>query len=293
MRLWPIIVGALILACLALTWLSTRPPPRPVSPPTHTEAYGPAPQEYGELRLPKGRGPFPVVVVVHGGCWTRGYATSAYMGPLASALTARGVATWNVEYRQQGDPGGGWPGTFLDWGAATDHLRALAKAYPLDLSRVVVAGHSAGGQAALWIAARPDLPVGSEIRGAAPLKMAAAVDLDGPADLAAFAVKDASICGQPVIAPFMGGAPGRVPERYAQASPTALLPLHAAQYLIAAQVLSPADAAAYRAAALAKGEGVDVRAFPNARHSDVVDPREPVGAQVVAIIARAAGVSAR
>jgi acetyl esterase/lipase len=293
LRRWHILVVALILACLALTWRLMRPPAVLVSPPTRTEAYGPALQDYGELRIPKGRGPFPVAVIVHGGCWTKGYANLDYMAPLAEALTRDGVATWNIEYRQQGDPGGGWPGTFLDWGAGVDHLRALAKTNPLDLSRVVVAGHSAGGHAALWIAARGDLPADSPIRGAMPLKIAAAVDIDGPADLVAFVAKDASICGEPVIVPFMGGAPAQIPERYTEASPIARLPLHVAQYLIAAQVLSPADAAAYRAAALARGERVDVRVFPNASHRDVADPRNPAGAEVVAVIAHAAGINAR
>jgi acetyl esterase/lipase len=265
MRLWHSLVVALILACLALTWLLTKPLAIHVSPPTRTEAYGPQPQDYGELRLPKGRGPFPVVVLVHGGCWTKGFAKSAYMAPLATALTKRGVATWNIEYRQQGDPGGGWPGTFLD----------------------------SGGHAALWIAGRGGLPADSPIRGDAPLKIAAAVDIDGPADIAAFAAKDAGVCGEPVIAPFMGGTPAQVPERYAQASPIARLPLPVAQYLIAAQVLTPADAAAYLRAALAKGEPVDVRAFPNAGHADVANPRTAAGAQVVEIILRAAGISAR
>ena len=291
MRRWHLLALTLVLACLALTWrLTATSRAKPfVSGPTFTEAYGPAPQEYGELRIPKGPGPFPVAVIVHGGCWTKGYAAMAYMAPMAAALTARGVATWNIEYRQAGDPGGGWPGTFLDWGAATDHLRALARTYPLDLSRVVVAGHSAGGHAALWIAARGGLPASSPIRGPAPLTIAAAVDIDGPGDLAGIIGRDASICGEPVIAPFMGGAPHQVSDRYAEASPIARLPLHVAQSLISAQVLTPADAAAYRTAALAKGERVEVRAFPFASHADVVDPGNPAGAEVVAVIARAAG----
>jgi acetyl esterase/lipase len=255
------------------------------------EAYGSAVQQYGELRLPKGRGPFAVVVIVHGGCWTKGYSTLAYMAPLATALTARGVATWNIEYRQKGEAGGGWPGTFLDWADATDHLRDLAKTYPLDLSRVVVAGHSAGGHAALWIAARGGLPAKSPIRGASPLKIAATVDIDGPADLAGFIGADARICGAPVVVPFMGGAPAQVPDRYVQANPIARLPLHVAQTLIAAKVLPPADAETYRRAALAKGERVIVQPFPHASHGDVADPLNPAGAQVVASILRAAGVN--
>jgi acetyl esterase/lipase len=287
-------VGAVVLVAV---FMLARPPSSAqvntivvVASSAHTEAYGPAPQEYGELRLPKGRGPFPVAVIIHGGCWTKGYANLDYMTPLAEALTREGVATWNIEYRQKGDPGGGWPGTFTDWGAATDHLRALAKAYPLDLSRVVVAGHSAGGHAALWIAARGGLPADSPIRGASPLKVAAAVDIDGPADLAGIVGRDAGICGAPVVAPFMGGTPAQVPDRYAQASPIARPPLHAAQYLISAKVLTPADGAAYRAAALAKGEQVDLRAFPDASHGDVANPRNPAGAEVVTVTERAANV---
>jgi hypothetical protein len=61
-------------------------------------------------------------VVIHGGCWTKGFATLRNTAPLASALAAKGIATWNIEYRQVGDNGGGWLDTFLDWGAGLDHL---------------------------------------------------------------------------------------------------------------------------------------------------------------------------
>src|SRR5205085_5593329 len=134
-------------------------------------AYGTDPRQVGDLRLPPGKGPFPVALIVHGGCWHKTFADLSIMSPLASALTARGFATWNVEYRMLGDPGGGWPGTFLDWGAGTDKLRDLAKQYPLDLKRVIVIGHSAGGHAAHWIAARPGLPTEAEVRGRDPLPM--------------------------------------------------------------------------------------------------------------------------
>jgi acetyl esterase/lipase len=126
----------------------------PASKPTLVEAYDPDQLQFGELRLPQGSGPFPVAVIIHGGCWTKGYATLRNTAPLASALTAHGIATWNIEYLQVGDPGGGWPGTFLDWGSAADHLRILAKSGPLDLTHVVAVGHSAGELAALWVATR-------------------------------------------------------------------------------------------------------------------------------------------
>ena len=101
----------------------------PASKPTAVEKYGNDSLQFGELRLPKGPGPFPVAVIIHGGCWTKGFATVRNTAASASALTEKGVATWNIEYRQVGDSGGGWPGTFLDWGTAADHLRVVAKTY--------------------------------------------------------------------------------------------------------------------------------------------------------------------
>ena len=107
-------------------------------PPDIVSSYGDDPLQFGELRLPPGEGPFPVVVLIHGGCWTRGFATVDYTDVLAGEITAMGYATWNIEYRQVGDPGAGWPGTFQDWGNALDHLRVLAESEPLSLEQIVV-----------------------------------------------------------------------------------------------------------------------------------------------------------
>ena len=255
----------------------------PASRPAAVWRYGPDPREFGELRLPAGRGPFPVVVVIHGGCWTRGFATVRNTAAMAGELTANGVATWNIEYRQVGDPGGGWPGTFLDWGAAVDALRALARSYPLDLARVVVAGHSAGAHAALWVAARRRLPAGSEIRGTDPLPVRAAVAIDGPGDLAGFAGVDAEICGRPVVAPLLGGTPAERPDRYRQASPQALLPLGVPQCLVAAAVLSPAKAREYQRLARAGGDRVEILRLDTG-HFEVIAPGQGPWRDVARVI---------
>lgn len=96
-----------------------------VSAPTLSYRYGPAPQQMADLRLPSGRGPFAVAVVVHGGCWDAEFGDRRVIAPLADALTKRGIATVNVEYRRVGEPGGGWPGTMRDTGAATDSVSTL------------------------------------------------------------------------------------------------------------------------------------------------------------------------
>src|ERR1043166_8512394 len=149
-------------------WAQERSPPDllnlPVAP-GRRMAYGTDQLQLGELRVPEGRGPHPVVVVLHGGCWVaklgnldeRAVALDL-VRPLAAALTEAGIATWNLEYRRLGNAGGGWPGTFQDVAHGTDYLRHIARENRLDLNRVVAIGHSAGGHPAMWVPAPTQAP---------------------------------------------------------------------------------------------------------------------------------------
>jgi acetyl esterase/lipase len=256
----------------------------PVTAPTLVEPYGSDPLQFGQLRLPEGPGPFPVAIVIHGGCWTRGFEDVGGTAPIASALTARGIATWNIEYRQLGDAGGGWPGTFQDWGAATDHLRSLGTRHPLDLDRIAVVGHSAGAHAALFIASRPTLGADSAVRGDDPLPVVAAVVVDGPADIRAMIGVDEQICGGPVIAGLFGGGPTDQAARYAEGNPAERLPLGTAQYLVASAVLPPPAAEAYGVAARAAGDRVEVVVLEGACHFNMIAPGEPSWTEVEALI---------
>src|SRR5690242_13594408 len=76
-------------------------------------AYSTEPLHFGDVRIPRGRGPHPILIFIHGGFWRARYALD-YAGHLCAALADAGVATWNLEYRRVGDPGGGWPGTLND-----------------------------------------------------------------------------------------------------------------------------------------------------------------------------------
>jgi len=114
------------------------------------------------MTLPQREGRLPVVVMIHGGCWL-GFFGLGLMDGLVKDLQAHGIAVWNVEYRRLGEVGGGYPGTYLDIGRAVDALRSIAKRNALDLSKVVVIGHSAGGHLALWAAARKRLPKDSPL----------------------------------------------------------------------------------------------------------------------------------
>jgi acetyl esterase/lipase len=194
-------------------------------------AYGEDSSQYGELRVPAGPGPHPVVVLVHGGCW-REFSAAGSIAPMADALKDDGIATWSIEYRRLHQPGGGWPGTYLDVGRAVDHLRSIADAHHLDLAHVVVVGHSAGGHLAMWVAARSRLAAGTPLHVADPLPIRGVVDLSGTPDMAGELPGLPAACGEDVVQAMMGGTPATVPERYAQVSAIRMLPLGIPQALI-------------------------------------------------------------
>ena len=171
----------------------------PSRAPDQRITYGTESSQYGELRIPAGTGSHPLVVLIHGGCFKAAYATAHYFGAMADALKADGIATWNIEYRRLGEPGGGWPGTYLDVGQAVDHVRAIAGQYHLDLGRIVVVGHSAGGHLAMWTAARRRLTNASELYAADPLPVSGVMDLAGPVDMTANIPGYEALCRDTVI----------------------------------------------------------------------------------------------
>lgn len=246
---------------------------QPAAPPDERVSYGPLPDQFADLYLPSGAGPHPAILLIHGGCWRAQYGLEP-LGLLCLALRDAGLAVWSVEYRRLGS-GGGWPTTFLDVAAAADSLRGLGDRCGIDLGRVIAAGHSAGGQLALWLAARSRLPPGSALFQPKPLGLRGVLALAALADLAEGARR--GLCGG-ACAELLGGAPEAQPERYAQASPAALLPLGLPQRHIAGALdpVVPADyLASYVAAASAAGDNASLELLPNAGHFEPVAGHGP------------------
>lgn len=230
--------------------------------------YGRHHSQIGELWHPEGGGepPFPTVVLIHGGYWRSPY-TKRLMHRLARAVTREGWAAWNIEYRRLGPlgGGGGWPATLEDVSAAVDHLRVVPR---VDHSRVVTCGHSAGGQLALWAAARHRLPAGAP--GCEPgLALRGAVSLAGVVDLAEAARAG---LGDGAVQELLGGEPGEVADRVAVASPVRLLPFGVPQVLVHGQadtVVPAAMSEAYVAAAVAAGDDARYVGMPGVGHMGV------------------------
>lgn len=285
---------------------SSSPPPRllragdvdtmAIGDPGVRIAYGDDSLQFGVLRLPRVQpnARVPLVIVVHGGCWISSFATIRNTSPLADALPQYGVATWNVEYRRADHPGGGWPGTFTDVARATDYVRTLARLHSIDTTRVVVAGHSAGGHLALWLAARRGLPVSSPLvtGGDPPLPLRGVVSMGGIADLAEFAARPRNGCSVGAVR-LLGGEPAAFPERIAQGSPMAMLPLGVPSVHVAGDQDGIAPLAvreAFAAAATRAGDRATVERVDGG-HFEVIAPSTRPGGRVVSLILEQLGMA--
>ena len=228
--------------------------------------YGDDPLQFGELSLPKGDGPFPIVMFIHGGCWLSQFDITSTRN-LARNLANEGIAVWNVEYRKVGDKGGEWPATFKDISAAGDFISTFVDHYNIDMNNFTVSGHSAGGHLALWYANRP-----AEFKRNKSLTPNAVVALAPAADLRHLSGTKA--CGS-VVDKLMGGTPMEVPQRYELGDGVDRAPINVPQTVIIGKYdtsWSPV-AKRYAAAAKAKGATVSIVHAPNSGHFEMIDPR--------------------
>ncbi len=258
---------------------------RPRPEPNATITYGEAQMQRVDIWVPAGPGPHPTVLMVHGGCWQTEIADRRIMNWIADDLRKRGIAVWNIDYRGVDRDGGGYPGTFLDAGAAADALRDHAAAYKLDLSPLVATGHSAGGHLALWLAARPKLPADSALRSGNPIRIDHVVSLGGLPDLEEAARPPGSGCGTEVIGKLTGG-------RFADTSVPRLAPLGIPQVLVNGlqdRIIPTAYAEGYAAPVRAKGDDVRVRLIDRTGHVELIAPESAAWAATVEELERALG----
>src|SRR6266704_2608708 len=191
--------------------------------------YGNDHSQFSELRFPSGKGPFPLLFVVHGGFWQAEYDLS-HIGHLCAAFTSKGMITCSIEYRRIGNPGGGWPGTFQDISLATCNiLRTMSTDPRFDQSRTAIIGHSAGGHLALWLVSSRRVSKGSALHSEYGQPITRAISLAGVSDLR---LARKQKLGHSIVNQLMGGTPEENPDRYNAGSPIELLPTGARQVLV-------------------------------------------------------------
>lgn len=251
----------------------SQPPPLP----DERVVYGSDPNQFLHVRLPHAKGPFPAFLNIHGGFWRAKYDL-AHAGHLCATLRAAGIATFNVEYRRVGNPGGGWPGTFEDVRAAYRFVRQQHSRFHLHPDHLAVMGHSAGGQLALCLAAHEtSVRHVISLAGVVDLKRGFALHLSNDA-----------------VAEFVGGKPDAVPEHYREADPMELQIPHAAQYLLHGVIddtVPPEFSRDYLRLKKKGGESVQLIEIPQAGHFDLIDPASEAFRQVKSTVLTAVGTS--
>lgn len=242
---------------------------RAPSKPDARLSYGNNENQFIDLRLPKGKGAHALAINIHGGFWRAKYDLT-HAGHLCAALTARGVATANLEYRRVGNVGGGWPGTFADIRAAYQLLLQSARKYGFDVRRVIVMGHSAGGQLALCLAAHE-----SGVKGV--VSLAGVVDLHR-----AYALH----LSNDAVVEFLGGTPTEVADHYREADPMNMV-IAVRQWLVHGtgdDTVPVSFSKDYVSAKRKMGEDACVMEIAGAGHFDIVDPRSEAWKQIEKVV---------
>jgi acetyl esterase/lipase len=235
-----------------------------------TFCYGPFPNQDGDLHLPDAKAP-AVVCLLHGGFWRLPHGRNQFSA-VADVLAERGYAAWNIGYRRVGEHGGGWPGTLEDVADAIDHLAALTESVaPLDLKRVAVVGHSAGGQLALYTCAdrrgfrgRPSKP--RRVQPIAVAGLAAVTDMEAAYDLD---------LGGGAVRAWLGSTSERRHDSHSRSSPIRLLPLNITQLIVHGSLddtVPPHFAREFARAARSAGDTVQYVELAGAGHMDFLDP---------------------
>lgn len=169
-----------------------------------------------DVLAPKGAGPFPAIVVVHGGSFQNGSKESKRVVELAEAIQDEGFACFLINYRKTGDfPPAPAPwnttilqraihASFVDTKTALRFVRANAAAYNVDPARIAVLGESAGAFSALGVGMGdavdymndgPELAPLEKNNLATPATVRAVVDLWGNAEL----IRDKFSPGDPPV----------------------------------------------------------------------------------------------
>lgn len=179
-----------------------------------------------DLAMPSGEGPFPCVVMLHGGAWRGGSRkefssndkdkSGALQPSWIERIAQRGYVTATVDYRLA--PKYKFPAMIEDASAAVRFLRAHAKEYHIDTKKVGAVGFSAGAHLALLLGLcdrSAGFDVGQNLNESS--KVQCVVDFFGPTDLSLYSWSPGIV--DAFMVPFLGKDCKTNPEVFKRASP--------------------------------------------------------------------------
>ena len=164
-----------------------------------------------DIYLPQGPGPFPGMLVIHGGAWHMG--SRAQFATTAMALAEHGYTAASISYRLA--PAHKFPAQIHDCQAAVRWLRQRASEFKIDPDRIGGYGYSAGGQLVALLGALDDDDLREE-----------GLPADAPSARLQAVLAGAAPCDFRVLVPnsqrlayWLGGTPATHPAAYRNASP--------------------------------------------------------------------------
>ena len=168
--------------------------------------------------LPKGDGPFPAIVLIHGGGWEKGnYINLRGWGQY---YASRGIASFSIGYQKSTPEEPSWPATIQDVVCALRHIKSNAEFYRIDPDRIAAMGISAGGHLASFLGTlqgnEPFLEgaCGDQIFDG---RIQLVINISGPGDLVILA--GSRVGAIPFVIQFLGGTYATNPELWHEASP--------------------------------------------------------------------------
>lgn len=230
-----------------------------------------------EVVVPEGVGPFPAVVLVHGGGWVTG--APSIMRPLADHLNANGYLTVNTRYSLATLDRPGFPDAIEDVTCAV----RFAASHPDSDGTVAVIGHSAGAHIGGLVALTGD-QYGSQCPFSGSGLPNGFVGLAGPYDVSRLG---------PAVGAFFGDGPERFPELWRAGNPqlhtdantdlASLIMYGENDGLVAASF-----AVEFHQALMDSGSDALLELVEGARHNDMHDP-DLVGDLIVTWLGRSRG----
>lgn len=177
--------------------------------------YGSDPIQTIDCHLPSNPLNSLVVLLIHGGFWMSLYNRSIE-DAVANDLVRLNLIVCNLDYRSFGN-NGGFPNTFYDVSNGTDLLRTIAQEQGFNADRIIIVGHSAGGQLGGFLSGRFRLKPNQAGFSVNPLRPIAFVSQAGVNNMWD-GCDQADITGDGAVMKFLGGNYHQYPQRYVQSS---------------------------------------------------------------------------
>jgi acetyl esterase/lipase len=207
-----------VASATAILLILLAPPPDGAAQPEVLRGVeyvpGGSSQQIMDVYIPEGDGPFPGVVVIHGGGWTSGDTTN--LAEESKLLAEEGFVAFAVDYRKA--PAFTFPAQVEDMEATVRFIREHAEEFKVNPRHLGALGGSAGGQLAALLGVEGEGPTDEGSRVNVVVSWSGPMDFTEPPAARAASGQDRGV-GRGPVRRYIGCTPLICPQTYVEASP--------------------------------------------------------------------------